>query len=126
MKSLFKHKLDNLGICVSLFCAIHCLITPFLIILLPFTSLAFLEDENFEIGFIILSFILAALSLVLSYFRNHKNSKPMILAGVGFVFFALARFISFENAEIICSIIGGTLVVLAHYMNMKIITEPRV
>ncbi|MGB0523381.1 MAG: MerC domain-containing protein [Flammeovirgaceae bacterium] len=121
MKSLFKLNLDNLGICISSLCALHCLITPFLLILLPFASLAFLEAEGFEIGMIALSFVLALASLVVSYFRNHRNTTPMMLAGVGFIFFALARLVHLEAAEILLSIIGGACIVIAHYRNRKLL-----
>lgn len=123
MKSLFKLNLDNLGICVSTLCAIHCLLTPILLLLLPFASLAFLEGELFEISLLVLSFVLAAASLVFSFFRNHHNSTPMILAGIGFVFFMFGKAIHIEEVEIILSVIGGSFVVIAHYRNLKLIKK---
>lgn len=121
MKPNFKLSLDNLGICTSGLCAIHCLVTPFLIVLLPFAGLSFLEGESFEIGILVLSLFFAIASLVISYFRNHKNALPMILAGVGFVSFFLGKSIPSEEAEIGLSVIGGVFVVAAHYRNRKLI-----
>ena len=118
--------LDKLGICTSTVCALHCLITPFLIFLFPFAGLAFLEWEGFEIGILVLSFFLAITSLVVSYFRKHKNAMPMVLAGIGFILFTLGKVISLEAVEIMLSVIGGSFVAIAHYGNIKLIKRSAV
>ena len=126
MKSLFKHSLDYLGIGVSTICAIHCLVTPFLIMALPMAGLAFLESEGVELGLIVVSFVIAIASLVFSYLRKHRNLKPIILACIGFMFFLLAKKLHIEgveSVEIILSIIGGSFVVVAHIVNLKLLKQ---
>ena len=125
MKSYSKSNLDSLGICTSSLCAIHCLVTPFVILLFPFAGLAFLEGESFEISILIISIILAALSLVRSYFKNHKNILPLTLALSGFVFLGFSKIFTLEFSEITLSVIGGMLVVLAHLKNRKLLQQSK-
>ncbi|MBV6644054.1 MAG: MerC domain-containing protein [Cyclobacteriaceae bacterium] len=120
MKLSLKLNLDKIGICASTVCGLHCLLTPFILLALPFASLAFLASEGFEIGLLILSFLLAIASLVVSYFRKHFNVMPTILAGVGFLLFMIGKAIPLEIAEIILSVAGGVFIVLAHYRNIKL------
>lgn len=117
MKLPLKPNLDKLGICTSTFCAIHCLITPLLIFLLPLAGLTFLQAEGFEIGILTLSLFFAVTSLVVSYFKKHKNATPILLAIIGFAFFALGKSFSIELLEIVLSLIGGAFVITAHYRN---------
>ncbi len=120
MKVLSKLRLDKLGICVSTLCAIHCLITPLILMLLPFAGLAFLEAEGFEISILAFSLFLAISSFAVSYFKKHRNAMPMILGGIGFNLFILGKVVSMEEAEIILSILGGIFVTWAHFKNMKL------
>lgn len=123
---LFKLNLDYFGIGASTFCAIHCLITPIILISLPFASLAFLEEKYFEIGLLVLSVLIGLLSLLSSYFQKHKKPLPIILAFIGFSLFILGKVISMENMELVFSIIGGIFVVMAHYYNIRLIKKCRV
>ena len=118
MKPSHKLNLDKLGICTSTVCALHCLVTPFLILSLPFAGLAFLEWKELELGILALSFFFAIMSLVASYVRKHKNARPMMLAGFGFMLFIIGKVIPLEVGEIILSVLGGGFVVLAHYRNI--------
>lgn len=92
-------------------------------LLFPFAGLAFLEWEGVELGLLVLSFFFAVASLAVSYFRKHRNVMPLTLAGIGFMLFILGKLFSSEIAEIICSILGGCLVIIAHYINIKLIKK---
>lgn len=120
---LFKLNLDYFGIGTSIFCAIHCLVTPIILILLPFASLAFLEEEYFEIGILVVSLFIASISFVSSYFQKHKKVLPIILASIGFSLFISGKVVSWENTELIFSIVGGGFVVIAHYYNLRLIKK---
>lgn len=120
---LFKLNLDYFGIGASTFCAIHCLITPIILISLPFAGLAFLEEKYFEIGLLILSLLLGSVSLISSYTQKHKNIYPIIIASIGFSLFILGKTILGEDMEFIFSIVGGSFVVIAHYFNIRLIKK---
>lgn len=123
MNYINKLNLDKIGMCTSIFCGIHCLITPILLIWLPFAGLAFLETKGFELGLLILSIFIATLSLVFSFFKRHRNSFPLVLAGIGFVFFISGKVIELEIIEILFSVIGGGFIVLAHYRNIRLVKK---
>ena len=121
MKRFFRLPLDKLGICASLFCAIHCLATPFIIALIPFLGVTLFLEESFELALLVISLLLAILSLVISYLKIHRNSIPLIIAGIGFFFFVLGKLIPLEMTEILLSVVGGCFVAFAHYRNLKIV-----
>lgn len=123
MKPLLKINLDKIGICTSTFCAIHCIITPFILLALPFTSVAFLKEEAFEIGLLLLSLVLASLSLIFSYLKRHGNITPILLAAIGFTCFVLGKLFHVEAIEISCSLIGGLFVILGHYKNNTLLKK---
>ena len=120
LKSPGKLILDKLGICASAVCAVHCLVTPFIILLFPLAGLAFLESERLEIGFLALSFLLAVSSLLMSYLRRHRNSRPMLIAAIGIALFITGKMVSTETEETILSLVGGGLLIVAHYLNIKL------
>ena len=108
MKFLSEPNLDKIGICTSTICAIHCLVTPILVILLPFAGWTFLEKETFEISLLVFSLLLAATSITVSYFKSHRNITPVVLAVIGFAFFVIGKIIHLEEVEIAFSIVGRT------------------
>lgn len=120
MKLLLRQYLDSLGICTSLFCAIHCLVTSVLLIVLPFVGFSFLESKGFHIGMILCSFLLASVSFGISYFNYHRNFSAILLAVIGFVFFGLAQMASSETLEVGVSLIGGLFIIYAHLRNRKL------
>ena len=112
--------LDKLGMCTSAVCAVHCLATPFIILLFPLSGLAIIDSEGVEVGLLVLSFLFAVSSLVVSYFRRHRNIQPVLIASIGFFLFILGKSFSSEVLEIVFSVLGGTLLVTAHYFNIKL------
>lgn len=125
MIPFLKFHLDNLGVCTSVLCSIHCLVTPILLLLFPFTGLGFIESKNFELGILVLSILLAVSSLVQSYFKQHKNLSPIILASIGFMLFATPKIYGLEKLEILLSLIGGSFVIIAHLKNRKLLEIPK-
>lgn len=78
-------KMDRLGIAASLACAIHCLIAPFLLLVLPVAGTAWSHP--------VVHWVLAALVIPLAIFvifrgaRQHKRYIAMVFAvlGAGFI-----------------------------------------
>jgi hypothetical protein len=91
MKKSTLHILDNIGFSLSTLCAIHCLIFPFLLILLPLVGMAFFLNATAEKVFVVGSVLLAALSLYYG-FRHHKSWKPFALYLVSATFLLTATF----------------------------------
>jgi MerC mercury resistance protein len=65
-------RIDLVGTCVSLVCAIHCLTVPLLVTVLPLAGVGVLLGGSLEILFIVASVVLATVSLCWS-FRRHRR-----------------------------------------------------
>ncbi len=74
--------LDKLAICGSALCAIHCLLSPLLLLFIPFLSTVQLFDEHvFHQLITSLLVPLSALALVVGYWR-HKDYMVSLLGGL--------------------------------------------
>lgn len=114
--------LDRLGIIVSGFCAIHCLVMPLLLGALPAASLWWVAGNRIEFVIIIAACALASLSLVPAYFR-HRNSSPIQLFAVGSVFLGASRFVLAGPSHWFCALglaMGGGLIAAAHLRNARL------
>jgi predicted membrane channel-forming protein YqfA (hemolysin III family) len=117
--------LDAAGVTASWLCALHCLALPFLIGALPLAGLSFLLDETTERVFIAISALLAALSLVPAYFREHGKLRSIFLALAGIGLILLTHFL-FEDELILKFVFllaGGGLISAAHILNRRLCRE---
>jgi hypothetical protein len=116
-KNLF---LDKVGVFASSLCALHCSITPFIMTLVPFLGLSFLENELFEHTMIGIAIFLGILSLFPSYLKKHHNIKPIILFLSGISLIISAHSLFHDNGEYIISPMGGFFIVISHLLNLKL------
>lgn len=114
--------LDTSGAAASWICAVHCLALPFLIGVLPFAGLSFLLDEMTERIFMTLSVLLAALSLVPAYFREHGKLRSIFLAASGIGLIWLTHLLFEENltAKVVFLVSGAGLLSAAHFLNRRL------
>ena len=136
--------LDSLAISMSVICAVHCLLTPILLALLPIISTTFWVHENFHLwmGF----FVVPTTSLAV--FMGCRQHKDKLVAFLGFagltciVVVAIYQYSfhagqpladcetcpvcappgsgSFLNATTLFNCLGGLLLVGAHFRNYRI------
>lgn len=121
---MLKVNLDKVGFTASTVCAIHCLIMPFILALLPYIGMSFFASSSFEWFIVIISFLIASTSLCFGY-KLHKKSNPLMLAGIGFsVIIATRLFVfltdkeDFKAAIFLC--VGGLFVAISHFVNHKL------
>lgn len=114
--------LDAAGVTASWACAVHCLAMPFLIGVLPLVGLSFLLDETTEGIFILISVLLAALSFLPAYFREHGKIRSIFLAvsGVGLIILTHLLFEENLTAKIVFLIAGAVLLSAAHLINRRL------
>ena len=74
--------LDSLAISMSMICAVHCLLTPVLIALLPIISTTFWVHENFHLWMVFLVVPTTSLAVFMGC-RQHKDKAVAILSVVG-------------------------------------------
>ncbi|MEM6698014.1 MAG: MerC domain-containing protein [Bacteroidota bacterium] len=118
----FSGNLDFLGFSASLLCAIHCISLPMLLSVGALGGLAWLENELFEHGIILFSFIIASWSLGQSYFKYRIKLDAIMVVLVGFGFILAAHTFA-EGIEPILMMIGGTCIAFAHFLNWRMVSK---
>ncbi len=144
-KSCVSHGwLDSLAISMSVICAVHCLLTPLLITLLPIISTTFWVHENFHLWMVFLVVPTTLLAVFMGC-RKHKDKLVAILSVTGLafiVFVAIYQYtfhslqpladcgvcpscaqigtIGFLNPTTIFNSIGGLFLASAHFRNFKL------
>lgn len=114
--------LDNFGSAAAWTCAAHCLAAPFLIAAVPVAGLGFLLDETTESALLGVSVIIAVLSLVPAYFRQHGKLRSILLAAAGIGLIILTHLLFEENFafELAFLATGASLLTAAHLINRRL------
>jgi CDP-diglyceride synthetase len=119
--SLEKH-MDKIGILLSLFCIIHCLITPFLLMSLPIMARYYVLHPSFHW---VLAFLIVPVGFLAFYqgYKHHQKKSVfylgipgLIIVGVLPVFFH--RYLGSSYEPVIITI-GSILIITAHWINRR-------
>jgi len=113
--------IDIIALTSSLLCAIHCAAIPILLSFTSLSSLHFLGNPYIEWTFIALGIVFVFVSLWPSYKKYHHKTKPLVFAAIGFAVIAIGRFEFTELWEVSNTVVGATLVSVAHYINWKLL-----
>ena len=119
---------DKLGVLLSVFCGIHCLVTPFLFASLPWLS-SYFSNEVFHVFIIVLSSTLVTLSIK-SRKNISKNTLIQMLLGLLFLSIGVLTHILHAETDImvhqketifenIFTLLGGLLLFVAHYKRVR-------
>lgn len=120
-----KHPQEQLSIFLSLACAIHCMLTPILVIALPVAG-AFLQKFHWIEYLIIASVILLGTSSMMHGFKyHHKNSIPVYLFFIGVLFLLIGSTIPVflpdkDLLHHVISMFGGIICSIAQFYNFKL------
>lgn len=120
--SLLARLADRFGATASFLCAVHCALLPAIIALLPALGLGFLADHGFEYGFIAFASVLAMTTAIVGY-RRHRHFRAFWFLVPGVILLAVGVFIDFDHTTTTHAVlvsIGGTLVALAHIVNLRL------
>ena len=109
-------RIDLVGTCVSLVCAVHCLTVPFLMTVLPLAGMGVLLGGSLEILFIMASVILATCSLCWG-FRRHRRWRVFIVLGAALTMIAVGRFLASEPYELVFVFMGAMVLAAGHLLN---------
>lgn len=132
---LYAHSMtefwDRLGISASLLCALHCLLTPALILLVPFLGET-LTAHWFHIIIAGVVFPVAILALWSGYRRHHLRGV-LILGGIGLTLMSIGIWFGWNSGgqhshhahgqlngkEILFMVTAGVVLSCAHYINLR-------
>ncbi len=128
-KKFFSLHADFFGFSASMLCAVHCAIWPVLIAVGAFGGLSWLTDDLLEWFFIGLTLVIAAWSLLNSYFKVHRNPVPLLIVVSGFGMLIFNHLLHnhhhhhTDQTGIITAVLGGLLIALAHYINWRMLDK---
>lgn len=109
---------DRLGISASLICILHCLMTPILLVAMPVVG-AYLSQGWFHalIGALVFP---VAIWAFLNGYREHRQHRVLAFGALGLtlVFLALVQHHD-QVREFLFMSLGGSLLTLAHYLNLR-------
>ena len=123
---------------MALVCAVHCLLTPLLIVLLPIIASTFWVDSEFHLWMLLMVVPLTTFSFFMGC-KKHHDIILVVLAvlGIAFLFFgvwfgcstctgghhfpSLNDLSNFPHGfESVFTTLGGTLLVIAHVRNYRL------
>ncbi|WP_374001777.1 MerC domain-containing protein [Bdellovibrio bacteriovorus] len=112
---------DRVGIFLSSLCAIHCLATPLLVLLLP------VMGEFFHSEWVHLTMAVVILPVGLfafwSGYKHHKQTRVFALGVLGLLMVAGASVLPHEWVEVmehdVVTIAGSILLITAHILNRR-------
>lgn len=112
---------DKIGIFLSGLCAVHCLVTPLLLLTLPVLGQAF-EEESVHL---IMALFVAPVGgfAFWSGYKHHKKAKVLALGILGILLIAGASvaphsWVEFFGHDLI-TIFGSILLISAHVLNRR-------
>lgn len=119
---MVREKIDLAGAFASWLCIVHCVALPLAASVLPLFGLNFLLDETAEVFIIGFSVLIAAVSLLPSYLREHANLLPIGLFIFGLVVIVGSHELFEETfwLKTTCLIIGAAFLTAAHLFNRRL------
>ncbi|EHR40229.1 MULTISPECIES: MerC domain-containing protein [Alishewanella] len=113
---------DKFGIMVTSLCAIHCILLPVILPVLPLLGLTAAHNHAFE-GFVLLfTMVLGFITLFIGFHRYHRKLYPFYSLFLGgFIYWQ--RDAWGHDYEHVILVIGASLVVFAHIMNMRLCNQ---
>jgi hypothetical protein len=116
----FAVLVDRIGATASLLCAVHCMLLPFVLALLPLIGLEFLAGHTFERVFVACAATLASASILVAYRRHrHPQALYLMVPGIALLLFGVAINLDVHVLLHTASVVtGGLLVASAHVTNL--------
>lgn len=118
---LLATRLDQAGMVASSLCALHCLLMPLAVGLLPLFGLSFLADEQTEWVLIGLALLVGLCSLLPGFWLHHRKAQPLFVFALGVGLILLVRLLleEFHLLELLGVVTGGALLTTAHALNLR-------
>lgn len=117
-----SHYLDSLGTLASTACAVHCLLTPLVLGVLPLLGIGFLAADWFENAAVIGAITLGAVSMIHGYLHHRQVRVAGFLVG-GIALLLAGRWLvgdAYQPAETGLVVAGGLAVARAHWVNRRL------
>lgn len=114
---------DKFAISLSLLCAIHCLASPVMLVLLSSLTVLQLDNEAFH-QWMLVAILPATIYALTIGCKKHKRYQLLFLGFTGLTLLVLAVFLgektTGEYGEKILTVLGATLIASGHYFNFRL------
>jgi hypothetical protein len=114
--------LDKMGMFLSLLCAVHCILTPMLILSLPIMARYYMAHPAFHWILALMIFPVGVLAFYHGY-RHHRRSLVFFLGIPGLLIVSVVPtfFHAYLNlwSEPLAMVMGSGLLVSAHWLNRR-------
>jgi len=111
---------DRIAATASLACAIECAVLPFVMAILPFAGLTFLQHPAWEAGFLCVVLALGGWSLRRGLIRTHKNPGPVIVFACAFLVIAFGHLFLDGMGEEVLHTSGGFMFAGSAFWNLAL------
>lgn len=112
--------MDKAAIGLSLACAVHCLLLPIVLVILPPLAASTFADEHFHQWMLAAVLPTSLIALIMGC-RRHRNMSVLALGLPGLATLTLAAFLGHdllgESGEKLASLLGASLIALGHVKN---------
>ncbi len=112
----------------SLLCAVHCAILPVVFVVLPSVGLALALSDRVELAFVLFASLVGTVSLVRGFRRHRAGLALMLLAPGLALLWAGVRWPPLHHAAVphaLAMAAGGSLVAVAHFLNLRFARRAR-
>ena len=128
MTAYMQRPLDIFASSVSGLCAVHCLMTPLVLILFPILSGSLLASEDFHRFLVWVILPTSGIALFLGC-RRHNDLIVVAMGGAGLLLLVLSAFWIHdwvgEWGERLLTVIGGSMMAAAHIRNYLLCRDNR-
>lgn len=120
-----QHRANKISIFLSLLCAIHCLITPVIVAIMPFASV-FMEKYHWLELVVIFSTLLLGTSSILHGTKYHHHNKIpayLFFIGIGILSISAILHLGFHihnNFQLGLNILGALLSAIGQIQNFRL------
>lgn len=114
-----RNMADRIGMTASVLCAIHCAVTPLVLVALPSLSLWWASMEHLH-GWLVGSLALFGICMTWQGWRRHQRFYAWAFLIPGLLALGCALLVPGETLEHVLMAVGGTLVACAHLVNLKL------
>jgi hypothetical protein len=111
-------RIDRVGSCLSFACAVHCVLIPFVVTLLPLLGLGFLKHSAFEVVMVVIAVSLATLSLCWGS-RIHGKKRTLFFVLGAVILFIAGHEAPFSYHWTLMGL-GGLCLVGGHLLNRRL------
>lgn len=113
---------DKVGMALSLLCALHCILTPIVMLSLPIMARYYLAHPMFHIALALAIVPVGLFAFVLGYKHHHRSQVFWLgIPGLLIVAFIPVFFHSYLSwwLEPLLMLLGSSLLIYAHWVNRR-------